>query len=64
MRRDGVSRPRVGSGPWLNLFIGAVMVVICAIAVLSWGPVRLPQSLQPDLSAPQVPAPAAPSAMR
>jgi hypothetical protein len=64
MRRDGATKAEAGSGPWLNLFIGAVAAVIAAIAALSWSPVRPLETLQPDLHAPQVLAPAAPSAMR
>ena len=64
MRRDGATRPENGSGPWLNLFVGAAVAVVAIIAALSYGPGPTLQRLPVDLSAPQVVAPAAPSAMR
>ncbi len=56
-------RPRNGSGPWLNLFIVASLAVVAVIAALSYAPATLAPRQQIDLTAPQIPAPAAPSAM-
>ena len=56
-------RPRTGSGPWLNLFIGASLAVVAVNEALSYAPVPAPGHAHIDLSTPQVPAPAAPNAL-
>jgi len=64
MRRDGETRPDSGAGPWFGLLIGVSAAVVVAIVMLSFGPARRLHPSEVDLSAPQVLAPAAPSAMR
>jgi hypothetical protein len=64
MLQNGARRVDARQGPWLGLLVCLVLAVVCAIAALSWSPVRPLESLQPDLTAPHAPAPAAPSAMR
>ncbi len=53
-----------GSGPWLGLFMTLVLAVIAVIAGLSAIPAPSLEPSQVNLDAPQVPAPAAPTAMR
>ncbi len=64
MIQQGGSIRSGGSGPWLGLFMTAVLAVIVVIASLSAVPAPTLGSPQVSLEAPQVLAPAAPSAMR
>jgi hypothetical protein len=64
IRHDGALRSGGGSGPWLGLFMTAVLAVIAVIVGLSASPARVRQPSEVDLAAPQVPAPAAPAPMR
>ncbi len=63
IQQGGTIRSR-GSGPWLGLFMTAVLAVIAVIAGLSAIPGRTLDPIQVSLDAPQILAPAAPSAMR
>lgn len=63
IQHGGTIRSR-GSGPWLGLFMTAVLVVIAVIAGLTLVPGPTLESPQVLMDAPQIPAPAAPSAMR
>ncbi len=63
MRHDGATRSG-GSAPWLGLFLTFVLAVIGVIAGLSTIGRPVLEPTQINFEAPQVPAPAAPTAMR